>query len=144
MAECIRFFLQVQSPIKINPPMDMVTLRNLRTEMGEGFKDWADVYFSPDNDHVDKLVNKDKAFDNFKTKTGSHRWTKNRFTRSLRAWCRYTHFVWALDPDQFKNAQGRIQRREDGELVEMIYVQTKDLNPVEIADNEMNENDKPF
>lgn len=146
-AECIRFFLQVKSPIKIQPPMDMVTLRNLRTEMGEGFKDWADLYFSAADglaDHVDTLVSKDKAFEDFKIKTGSYKWTKNRFTRSLKAWCKFTHYVWALDPEQFKNAQKRIQRREDGVVVDMIYVQTKELSAADYIDADLKEEDKPF
>jgi hypothetical protein len=133
-AQCVRFFKQVPSPKKINPPMDMVTKRNLRTAITEEFFQWASVYFSPESDKVNALIPKEEAFDDFKVKTNSYKWTINKFTASLRSYCRYeSDRILALDPDQFRNQQGRIIRKENGKATEMIYIQTRPLTKDELA-----------
>jgi hypothetical protein len=147
-AECVRFFLQVPSPRKLNPPMDMVTKRNLRADIGEEFKNWADVFFSEGSGNIDTLVPKEKAFEDFTKSTNSFKWTINKFTSKLRAWCRYeSPRIRELDPEQFRNSQGRIIRKEDGKATEMIYVQTKALAAEDLAnhsDNDIDSDDKPF
>lgn len=135
-AQCVRFFLQVPSPMKINPPMDMVTKRNLRTAVGEEFLNWASVYFSKESGNTDKLIIKKDAFEDFQKSTGSYKGTINKFTASLKAWCRYeSPRIWSLDPKSLQNEQGRIIRKEDGKAVEKIYIQTKPLAPEDIANH---------
>jgi len=136
MAQCLRLYL---SHPKIDPPMNNVTKRNLITEMGDAFKKWADVYFSAENDppRVDQLLVKKEAFENFKDETKMHKWTINRFTRSLKAWCRY--YVYELDPDELCNSQGRIIRKKDGIATEMIYIKT-----TEVINDQENPDKLPF
>ena len=145
-AECLKFYLSVPSPRKIEPPMENVTRRNLRTIMNDGFKNWADVYFSPESDHIDTLISKSEAFEDFGIITKLRNWTMNRFTKSLKAWCRYNKFK--LDPESFHNSQGRIIRSQNNTAIEMIFIQTKDeINPDNfINDNvtEIPEKNKPF
>jgi hypothetical protein len=43
-ARSIQFFCRTQN--KISPPMDNVTRRSLRAEMGEAFEGWADGFFA--------------------------------------------------------------------------------------------------
>lgn len=148
-AECLRFYLSVPREIKINPPMDNVTKRNLRTEMGEAFKNWADVYFDAKEGNCDKLLQRDLAFKDFAEKSGQHKWTTNKFTKALKAWCRYTEYVSMLNPPQFRNSSGRIIRKLDGEAAEMIFVQTRDLSADQLAEaaqqvEDLPEDDKPF
>ena len=83
-AYCLQFYLGVPREIKINPPMDNVTKRNLRTEMTEAFKNWADVYFDAKEGMCDKLIERDIAFKDFAEKSGQHKWTTNKFTRALK------------------------------------------------------------
>lgn len=128
-ARCLQFYLSAPKEIKLNPPMDNVNKRNLRTEMTEAFKNWADVFFDPEGAHCNTLVTKDDAFKDFKDKTSLHKWTTNKFTKALKAWAKYTEWVMELDPNQFKNSQGRIIRKKDGEVAEMIYVQTRAIDP---------------
>lgn len=121
-AACLRFFLSVPSPRKIGPPMDNVTKRNLKTEMGELFENWADVYFSEGSGNIDTLITKADALKDFIDSTNQHKWTMNKFTRSMKAWCRYHKFI--FDPKEFRNSSGRIIRKEDGKPTEKIYIQT--------------------
>lgn len=133
VALCTRFFMSVQAPRKIQPPMDQVTQRNLRSEMGESFKDWADVYFSIDGDRVNKPIVKSEAFKEFKDETGAAKMmTIHKFTKKLKAWAKYTPYVIKLDPLELKNAQGRIIRKNsENKSEEHIYVQTKPIEDSE-------------
>lgn len=141
-AYCLSFFLGVPSPRKINPPLDNVTKRNLLTEMTEAFREWADVYFSENSGNIDRLISKSDATKNFMEKTNQKKWTTQRFTKSLKAWARYTDWIIALDPEQFRNSQGRIIRKFNGEATEMIYVQTKnELDPHSLTEDD---NEIPF
>ena len=109
--------------------MDNVTKRNLRTEMTEPFKNWADVYFDASQGNCDRTVEREAAFHNFEQSANQRKWTTNKFTKALKAWCRYTDYVIALNPEQLRNSSGRIIRKNDsGQATEMIYVQTRELS----------------
>jgi hypothetical protein len=148
-AACLQFYLSVPRELKLNPPMDNVTKRNLRTEMTEAFKNWADVYFDATQGMCDKLIERDVAFKDFAEKSGQHKWTTNKFTKALKAWSKYTDYVEKFNPDQFRNSSGRIIRKVGSAAAEMIYIQTRELSAEQIAaavmeGNEMPEDDKPF
>ena len=148
-AYCLQFYLSVPRSIKINPPMDNVNKRNLRTEMTEVFKNWADVYFDKDKGACDKLVQRSEAFDDFENISGQNKWTMNKFTKALTAWCRYTDYVQELDPKELQNKRQRIIRYPNGKTAEMIFIKTKPLSSamlLEASNNncEISENDKPF
>lgn len=150
-ASCLQFYLSVPREVKINPPMDNVTKRNLRTEMTEVFKNWADVYFDAREGNCDKLIERDLAFKDFEAKSGQHKWTTNKFTKALKAWCRYTDFIDALNPLELRNSAGRIIRKVGGAAAEMIYVKTKDteLSPEQLAEaamagEDIKEEERPF
>lgn len=148
-AACLQFYLSVPREMKLNPPMDNVTKRNLRTEMTEAFKNWADVYFDAKEGMCDKLIERDVAFKDFAEKSGQHKWTTNKFTKALKAWSKYTDYVESFNPAQFRNSSGRIIRKVGSSAAEMIYIQTRELSAEQIAEaaaagNEIQENDKPF
>ena len=129
-AQCVRFYLSVPSPQKINPPMHNVTLRNMLAEMGQAFKDWADAYFDEHGDKIDTLIPKEDALKDFIEKTNTKGWSTNKFTKALIAWCRFYGFK--FNPKAMQNSQKRISRKVDGVTKDMIYVQTK----AEIADTD--------
>lgn len=131
MLQCCHFYMNYE---KIEPPMDNVEQRNLKSIMGEAFHDWADVYFSAETGRLDKMVEKTEAFEDFKKSTRSQ-WTSQKFGKAMQAWAKYYGFI--LNPDEFKNAQGRIIRRsdQDGGLsrpMEQIYIRTKKDVPDEM------------
>lgn len=144
-ANCLQFYLSVPREMKINPPLDNVVKRNLRTEMTEVFKNWADVYFDIKEGNCNVLLERDKIFKDFAEKSGQHKWTTNKFTKAIKAWCRYTDYVEKYNPEQFRNSSGRIIRKIDGAAAEMIYVQTKgsELNAEQIAEATRNMEDLP-
>jgi hypothetical protein len=117
IAQCLVTYLNFP---KIDPPMENVEKRNLRTVMTEVFKEWADIYFDQDSNRTDDIHSKHDAFENFKTAMRINNWTPNRFTKSLKAWCKYYGFV--LNPDVLTNTKGRIVRKLDGQSHEYIYI----------------------
>ena len=126
--------------------MGNVTLRNLLAEMGQAFKDWADAFFDKDGENIDRLMPKEEALNEFIKMTNTKGWTTNKFTKALRAYCRYYGFVY--NPKNFQNSQGRISKKIDGTTKDMIYIQTQlELKPEELHDENVSQNpkdSKPF
>lgn len=119
MSQCLQFYLNHD---KINPPMDNVTKRNLQTEMGLSFHAWADVFFSEESSNRDKLIIKKDAMEIY-IKDNNVKWTTQKFTTALKAWCKYNGFTY--NPKDLQNGQGRIVRKPHDKTEEMIYIQTK-------------------
>lgn len=149
MANCITTFLRFP---KIDPPMDNVEKRNLRTIMTEQFKEWADVYFDEFSHRTDRLYLKSTAFQDFVDTTKLRSWSAQRFKKSLVAWCKYFNFV--LNPDVLVNNKGRIIGKHNGQAVEYIYIKAykEEINNAgfEAHDGEADEdpfapsNDSPY
>lgn len=132
-AQCLRFYLSVPAPLRVNPPMGNVTLRNLLAEMGQAFKDWADAYFDQEGGKTDELLSKEDALKDFIEKTNTKGWTTNKFTKALKAFCRF--YGYKYNPKTFRNSQGRISKKVDGITKDMIYIQTKTkIEPEELHD----------
>lgn len=128
--QCVKFYLSCH--VKINPPMDNVNKRNLKSTMGDAFEPWADVYFSSESARLDTLVIKEEALNDYVRSTNQKNLSTNKFTKSLAAWCAYTNHE--LNPSELRNSQGRVIKRvdvSDGNggtkevIKEMIYVKTK-------------------
>lgn len=123
MIQCCHFYLNHD---KIEPPMSNVEKRNLLGEMGDEFKEWADIYFSRESGRLNNLEIKLAAFDDFKHNTKTPM-KMQRFTKALKAWARYNHYI--LNPDSLglKNHEGRIIGKGEylGQMktLEYIYLQ---------------------
>ena len=146
-AQCIKFYLSVPSPLKINPPMGNVTLRNMLAEMTHPFKDWADAYFDLEGTNINAMIVKEVALTDFIAKTNNKGWTTNKFTKAMKSWCRYYGFT--FNPKSFQNGQKRISKKVDDVTKDMIYVQTKHdlISPLDLADEfdtNVDDSDKPF
>lgn len=127
-AYAVQFYLS--SKEKINSPMGNVKMRNLLSEMGTPFKDWADVFFSQkDNEdkplYLDVQFIKEFAFENLKEKTG-YKYTSHSFKKKVKAYAEYNE--WSFNPKDkglsFDN-NGRIMKTIDGKTHEMFYIDTK-------------------
>lgn len=138
----IQFYLSVPGTLKINPPMHNVTQRQLLTDMGEAFKMWADAYFAEDqsNENIDNFVVKSTALENFQ-KTSKTQWTTNKFTKALKSFCKFYGYV--FNPTCFQNSQNRISRKVDGKTEDMIFIQTKEIDPSLYADNDTDDDFPP-
>jgi hypothetical protein len=72
--------------------MGNVQKRSLIAEMTEAFRSWADVYFNPDGDKVNKWVRKDLAFEEFKRESGLKNHTSTAWKKKLVAYCKYMKY----------------------------------------------------
>lgn len=122
MAQCLRFYLSCEE--KINPPMNNVSKRNLMSEMGDHFRGWAEVFFSPESGNLDKLIPKEDAMKDFELSTKLKTFSSQRFLKSLKAWAKFHGYT--PNPKELQNNQGRIVRRPNGteQPKEMVYIQT--------------------
>lgn len=144
MAECVRFFLSRED--KVNPPMANVTMRNLLSEMGVHFKEWADVYFQKTNItnqplYKDNFVVKDEAFEDFRKQTGFTKFSSTKFKRALKAYAKYNE--WDFNPTDVKGYQsdGRIMHKVDKDTKEMFYMRTKTTTQNDVLKESSNTND---
>lgn len=119
-ARCVQLYLNHD---KIDPPMDSVTQRNLQTEMGDVFKDWADVYFSPMSGTLNKELPRHEVETAFKERTGI-KMTPARFKKALKAWCKYYGYLFN-PPDQQGYQSGRIIRNINMKSTEVFYIQAE-------------------
>lgn len=142
-AQCLKFYLSVPSPRKIKAPMKNVILRQQVDIMSPTFRDWAEVYFEPLGDKVNTLIVREEALKDFAEATKSPKCTMNKFSQAVKAFCVYNNYV--LNPKALQNSQGRIIRKIEGISKEMLYIQTREIRPEILAEQEnLKENEKPF
>ncbi|MFM2292703.1 MAG: hypothetical protein RIS29_2516 [Bacteroidota bacterium] len=127
LVDCLQFYLSICSEnIKLQPPMKKVYERMNAAKMGNQFQDWAEVYFSPQSLNVDKLLVRTRVMEDFARDTNVQKWTTKKFTEALKAFCKNATWVAELNPDSFKNNEGRIIRNIEAKTQEMIYIRTID------------------
>ncbi|MFB9055034.1 hypothetical protein ACFFVB_18280 [Formosa undariae] len=130
-AQCIQFYLAQNK--KIDPPMGNVSMRNLLSEMGASFKDWADVFFADmvtdemrgeeTHKNLDNFVVKDLAFEDLKQKTGL-KFSSTSFKKKLAAYAKYNE--WIFNPEEIGlDENGRKMQKVDGKTKEVFYIKSK-------------------
>jgi len=127
-AECIQFYLTRDE--KVEPPMNNVKMRNLLNEMGERFKEWADVFFNKTDVtnqpiYTDRYFSREQAYLNFKDKTGAKH-TPTKFKKCVDAFCEYNG--WIFNPSSakgYRSKEKRIIQNIEGESTEMFFLETK-------------------
>ena len=139
--QAISFYLAQRE--KIDPPMGNVTKRNLLNEMGEAFKNWADVFFAVLDDqpsmNLDNYVQKIPAQKDYQEKSGYKNVSSQRFKKSLKAYCKLKG--WNYNPEGVgTTSDGRIMQKIGSETMEMFYIQTKE----ELNTQQQVDDDNPF
>jgi len=128
IGQCVMYFLGEEE--KLNPPMDNVTKRNLKAEMGDMFEGWAEAFFStlftPDEGggfkYLNQFVSKEMAFEEYCKATSQKKWSQAKFKKALKAFCQYNNYV--FNPKEYHNSGGRIIKSIDGKSQEVFYVDT--------------------
>lgn len=128
VAQCIQYFLSEEE--KMNPPMDNVTKRNLKAEMGDMFEGWAEAFFStvfsPEEGngfkYLNQFVSKEMAFEEYCKATSQKKWSQAKFKKALKAFCQYNNYV--FNPKEYHNSAGRIIKSIDGKSQEVFYIDT--------------------
>lgn len=128
-AQCVQFFLS--HPKKISPPMDNVTKRSLRAEMGEAFEGWAEAFFATTEQtldgegspkYLDNYFSKEMSFDDFIKTTKQGKWSSNKFKKAMKAYCQLNDYI--LNPKDLHTATGRIIQKIDGKAQEVFFIRT--------------------
>lgn len=144
--QCCKFYLKYAGEsIKIQPPMQAVSTRNAMAAIKEIFLDWADAYFGEDSGNIDRLIPRAEAFNDFTSKQKVKGWTMQTFTKSLKAYCKFSPHIIELNPASLKNSSGRIIRKnEEGVACEMIYVKSRNCIDDKAFSNNETEKNKPL
>lgn len=149
-AQCLRFYLKaIDDGLKIQPPMGNIIKRKYKADMGANFEDWATQYFSEGGDHLNKLLVRETVFQDFIKFANVPRWSMQKFTKALRAFCELCPYIVALNPRDLLNANGRLLRKVDDKTTEMIFVQTTEFDLTTMTDGgvagiQMELDEKPF
>lgn len=145
-AQAVSFYLS--SDEKIDPPMDNVNKRNLMGEMGDAFRGWANVYFSKDNQNLDKLISRGDAFEDYKKTSGGKK-SANNFKKSVKAFCKLNNYV--FNPVEAGVKDGRIIKNMNEKTQECFFIKTEKSQPLtplpdlDIIDSvEKKKDDLPF
>ena len=115
MLQCVQFYMrQVQAGVKIQPPMDNILLRSSRLAMADKFTEWAQEYFGPRSGHLNTLIKRDEAIDDFRNKCNMKDITTNAFFRKMRAFAKWCSYVDCFNPDEYcaPSKPGHIIKRE--------------------------------
>ncbi len=127
LMDCLHFYLSVSADhVKLQPPMHKVYERMNISTMGSQFRDWAEVYFSPEGLNVDKELIKEQVIKDFMSDTMVKNWSTKQFTKALKAFCKNTEYIYEMNPKMLQNSGNRIVRNIQGKTTEMIYIRTYD------------------
>ena len=133
LMQCEQFYLSLaMKPVKILPPMQDIIQRKLKTEMGPQFEEWASTFFSADGPNVNRQLVRKNVYEIYLKDCPGVKDTMRRFTTRLKAFSKWASWIYALNPQDVLNTQGRnIRSSRDmttGEMVqeEMIHLRTKD------------------
>jgi hypothetical protein len=133
LMQCERFYLSVaMKSVKVLPPMQDIIQRKLKTEMGPQFEEWASTYFAADGPNVNRQLVRKNVYETYLKDCPGVKDTMRRFSTRLKAFSKWASWIFALNPADLLNTQGRnIENSRDSttnEIVqrEMIHLRTVD------------------
>lgn len=123
--QCLQFYLAF--PEKIGAPQGNIKKRNLMSEIGKVFLEWAEEYF--DELKLDVDFNKKEAYNSMLAHNASLKNTSvTLFKHRVGQFCELKG--WKLNPqDKLTTADGRIMRVYNGLSTEMLYISTESYGP---------------
>ena len=132
--DCLQFYLAtLETNTIVQPPMDKVQERINLAQIGEDFKEWADVYFSEQGGNLDKSISKRLLFNDFDP-TGK-KMKITTFKKKLKVWVRTKAYIECINPPELCNdKEGRIIKKENNEVSEYIYLKS---NGVAVSQDEI-------
>lgn len=126
---CSTYIELADAGMKPQPPMGNIKRRRWKAEMGGNFEEWANSYFSPENEHLDKELVREDVFRDYQVFSNMARITMQSFTKKIKAFCDFCPWVDAYNPTELCTDAGRLQRKvlyPDGTLKtkDMIYIRS--------------------
>ncbi|MCM1451243.1 MAG: hypothetical protein NC102_03215 [Clostridium sp.] len=133
--QCVKFYLSVAPlNVKIEPQMGNIIFRKYLRDMSDNFREWAEGYFSIDEngngDNVNREIVREDAFEAYKRFSGVSKITMQKFTKSLKGFCFTCDYIDCMNPEELHNSGSRIMRRVEDPIShkkiqkEMIYLRT--------------------
>ena len=101
LIDCLQFYLQNKNHI-IKPPLDKVLKRVDYGEMGEQFREWAEMFFAEDGENVNTEISRQSCFSDFENTT-KLKWSSKKFGEALRAFCAANDYIECLNPKEMCN-----------------------------------------
>jgi len=131
ISQCLSFYLSCTLPV--NAPKGNIVKRNALESMGDAFFNWAEIYFSNQDDgtvsiKLNKYLQKTLAFRNCKEVTEYSRLTPQTFKEKLEQWCKYKGYT--LNPRVLLNGKKFIKQTYHSKTMEFYYVQTPGVTPL--------------
>lgn len=129
--QCAAFYLSlVGENVKPMPPMQNILKRKFKADMGANFEDWAYTYFAEDGDHLDQCIVRRTAYEDFinDAKVNKNFYTMQKFTKALRSFAALCPHVYEYNPQDLQNSQGRISRRIDGKVEDMVFLRSRKMH----------------
>lgn len=122
LMQCEQLYLSIcMKTWKVQPPMQNIILRKLKTDMGPQFEEWASVFFAADGPNVNKQLVRKNVFETYLSDCPGVKDSMKRFSLRLKAFARWATWIYALNPEDCLNTQGRnIQTTRDPKTQEMI------------------------
>jgi len=119
---------------KIQPPMESVVKRNLRSSIGEDVLTWANDFFT-NTENLNAEISKEDAFRNCTEKyiprSKQNYFSIRKFKTAVKQYCQYRN--WNFNPAGACNDnQDRIMKNIEGKVFEYFYIQTDDDEPINI------------
>lgn len=126
-AQALVFYLGC--PEKISPPMNNIQKRNLLSGMGGRFFEWAESYLAEDSGRLNVFLSKDQLRKTYMADENLKDLTMQKFTGYLKKYAEYHGYM--LNPEEFRNGQGRIMRDFEGKKQELVFFRTRHLAPAD-------------
>ena len=125
----VGLILDIARNLKVDPPMSNVEIRMNNQIMGEEFRRWAEIEFSPEGDSLDRYLSREMLQNRYNELNKKYPVKSQQFKKKLEAFCKNAEHVEALNPKELKyynEKQGRILIKSNGKLDEYFYVKSYD------------------
>jgi hypothetical protein len=118
--QCLQFYLSTNE--KIGAPEGNIRKRNLQTEIGVTFLDWADEFFKDEN--INQAVCRREMLDNLKNSHSSMRQiSPTSFKHKLKQYCELRGYIFNPKEQLTDKAGKRIMKWAGGKTEEHFYIQ---------------------
>lgn len=122
-AQCCKFFMATDE--KIGAPESNIRKRNLVSEMGVLFKEWAEDFFTPERLAEDYIVKNEAYEDYVKDKNiNKATFSAQKFKQKIEQFCEFNGYIFC--PQELRNDKmnNRITKKINGKTEELIVIKT--------------------
>lgn len=126
--QCIQFYMSLpDNEKKILPPLENIEKRQALAKMGADFDDWAKNALGEGSEFLDREVEFDVLFNNYKEETKLILTRPANFTSKLKTYCESNAHIACYNPKDITGLKAdgeRWRKRKDGKLTPYIYIRS--------------------